>query len=249
VLENVVYDPATGGLDLDDGRHTENTRACYPIEFIPNTSASGIAATPEHRHADADAFGVLPPISRLARAGDITSCRATPRVAGTKGVTQPSNLLDLLRRPSCVIRQSTPRCWARRWSPKREVLAGQYRLVGRQLRGRRAHVDPPHPRQVRAALDGTLATVASSADPHFGMQVPSACLTFRRGAEPKEHLEGQKAYESAARDIARRFEKTSSGSRATSAKVRRRRSALPPEAARPSGGSFGDEPTPYDEPA
>src|SRR5205085_8859834 len=47
VLENVVIDPVTGALDLDDGQYTENTRACYPIDFIPNTLPSGIAGTPE----------------------------------------------------------------------------------------------------------------------------------------------------------------------------------------------------------
>src|SRR5262249_35914214 len=45
VLENVVMDSATGALDLDDGRHTENTRACYPLDFIPNASKTGIAST------------------------------------------------------------------------------------------------------------------------------------------------------------------------------------------------------------
>ena len=59
VLENVVMDHATGGLDLDDGRHTENTRACYPLDFIPNASPSGIAGTPENIvMLTADAFGV-----------------------------------------------------------------------------------------------------------------------------------------------------------------------------------------------
>src|SRR4029079_17137147 len=67
VLENVVIDPATGRLDLDDGAHTENTRACSPLDFIPNTSPTGIAGTPENIvMLTADAFGVLPPISRLS---------------------------------------------------------------------------------------------------------------------------------------------------------------------------------------
>ncbi len=81
VLENVVIDPATGRLDLDDGAHTENTRACYPLDFIPNTSATGIAGTPENIvMLTADAFGVLPPISRLTPSRRCTtSSRDTPR--------------------------------------------------------------------------------------------------------------------------------------------------------------------------
>jgi phosphoenolpyruvate carboxykinase (ATP) len=48
VLENVVVDPATGLLDLDSAKFTENTRACYPIDFIPNTSESGLGGVPEN---------------------------------------------------------------------------------------------------------------------------------------------------------------------------------------------------------
>ena len=63
VLENVVADER-GNLDLDDGSLTENTRACYPIEFIPNTQPGGMAGLPKNVvMLTADAFGVLPPIS------------------------------------------------------------------------------------------------------------------------------------------------------------------------------------------
>ncbi|MCA1481892.1 phosphoenolpyruvate carboxykinase (ATP), partial [Bradyrhizobium sp. NBAIM08] len=93
VLENVVIDPATGALDLDDGRHTENTRACYPLDFIPNASMSGIADTPQNIvMLTADAFGVLPPISRLSPEQAMYHFLSgyTARVAGTeKGVTEP----------------------------------------------------------------------------------------------------------------------------------------------------------------
>ena len=66
VLENVVVDPVTRRLDLDDNRYTENTRASYPIDFIPNTSATGTCDHPRNIvMLTADAFGVLPPISRL----------------------------------------------------------------------------------------------------------------------------------------------------------------------------------------
>ena len=67
VLENVVMDPTTRGLDLADMSLTENTRACYPIDFIPNASLTGRAGHPKTIiMLTADAFGVLPPISRMS---------------------------------------------------------------------------------------------------------------------------------------------------------------------------------------
>src|SRR5262249_2103022 len=67
VLENVVFDPETRALDLDDDRYTENTRAAYPISFIDNAVASGQGGHPQNVvMLTADAFGVLPPISRLS---------------------------------------------------------------------------------------------------------------------------------------------------------------------------------------
>jgi phosphoenolpyruvate carboxykinase (ATP) len=66
VLENVVMDEATRALDLNDARYAENTRAAYPIDYIPNASAAGRAGHPKNViMLTADAFGVLPPISRL----------------------------------------------------------------------------------------------------------------------------------------------------------------------------------------
>jgi phosphoenolpyruvate carboxykinase (ATP) len=86
VLENVVCDPATGALDLDDGRYTENTRAAYPIGFIPNASTTGRAGHPSNVvMLTADAFGVLPPIAKLTPSQAIYHFHSgfTPNVAGT----------------------------------------------------------------------------------------------------------------------------------------------------------------------
>src|ERR1700747_3400456 len=67
VLENVVIDPVTGVPDYSDIRHTENTRAAYPIEFIANAMIPGVGGHPKHvLFLAADAFGVLPPISKLS---------------------------------------------------------------------------------------------------------------------------------------------------------------------------------------
>src|SRR5438093_877088 len=67
VLENVVVDPATRTLDLDSAAITENTRASYPIHFMPNHVPSGMAGHPSHIvFLTCDAYGVMPPIARLS---------------------------------------------------------------------------------------------------------------------------------------------------------------------------------------
>jgi phosphoenolpyruvate carboxykinase (ATP) len=66
VLENVVLDPETRIVNFEDDRFTENTRAAYPIEYVPNFVKEGVSGHPDHIFfLTADAFGVLPPISRL----------------------------------------------------------------------------------------------------------------------------------------------------------------------------------------
>src|SRR2546421_3614072 len=93
VLENVVVDPVTRRLDLDDDRFTENTRAAYPIAFIDNAVPSGQGGHPINVvMLTADAFGVLPPIARLTPEAAMYHFLSgyTAKVAGTeKGVTEP----------------------------------------------------------------------------------------------------------------------------------------------------------------
>jgi phosphoenolpyruvate carboxykinase (ATP) len=93
ILENVVTDPVTRALDLDDASLTENTRASYPIDFIENAELSGTGGHPKNViMLTADAFGVLPPISRLTPDGAMYHFLSgyTAKVAGTeKGVTEP----------------------------------------------------------------------------------------------------------------------------------------------------------------
>jgi phosphoenolpyruvate carboxykinase (ATP) len=94
VLENVVMDPVTRELDLDSAVHAENTRAAYPIDFIPNASQTGRAGHPRNViMLTADAFGVLPPIARLTPSQAMYHFLSgfTAKVAGTeKGLgTEP----------------------------------------------------------------------------------------------------------------------------------------------------------------
>src|SRR5262249_41696678 len=94
ILENVAMDDATRELDLDDDSHTENTRASYPIDFIPNATSTGTGGFPSNVVIlPADAFGVLPPLSRLSPEQAMYHFLSgyTARVAGTEaGVREPS---------------------------------------------------------------------------------------------------------------------------------------------------------------
>jgi phosphoenolpyruvate carboxykinase (ATP) len=94
VLENCVLDPHTRAIDFDSDRITENTRASYPIDVIPNHEPSGCAGHPGNIiFLTADAFGVMPPIARLTAEQAMYHFLSgyTAKVAGTeRGVTEPS---------------------------------------------------------------------------------------------------------------------------------------------------------------
>src|SRR5579859_4369695 len=93
VLENVMIDSTTRGLDLTDESLTENTRSAYPIEYIPNASPTGTGGHPRNvLMLSADAFGVLPPVAKLTRQQAMYYFLSgyTAKLAGTeRGVTAP----------------------------------------------------------------------------------------------------------------------------------------------------------------
>jgi phosphoenolpyruvate carboxykinase (ATP) len=94
VIENMGYDAHTRALDFADASRTQNTRCAYPLEAIPNASATGLAGHPRHVvMLTCDAFGVLPPIARLSpeQAMEHFLAGFTAKVAGTeRGVTEPT---------------------------------------------------------------------------------------------------------------------------------------------------------------
>ncbi len=93
VLENTIIDPRTRVVDFNDASHTENTRACYPIDFIPNAKIPCVGGHPSHLILlTCDAFGVLPPVSRLTPQQTMYHFISgyTAKVAGTEvGVKEP----------------------------------------------------------------------------------------------------------------------------------------------------------------
>ncbi len=216
VLENVVMDQETRILDLDDGSLTENTRASYPIDFIPNASESGLCGHPENViMLTADAFGVLPPISRLTPEQAMYHFLSgyTARVAGTeKGLgSEPQATFStcfgapfMPRHPSeyaKLLGEKIARHGAKCWLVNTGWSGGAY---GTGERMKIVHTRA----MIRAALDGRLAEVATSADPNFGLHIPEACPEVPGEVlNPKSTWADKSAYDATARELTGRFEK------------------------------------------
>jgi phosphoenolpyruvate carboxykinase (ATP) len=214
VLENVVIDPLTRVPDLTDASVTENTRACYPLEFIPNVDLSGMAPHPQNViMLTADAFGVLPPIARMTPEQAMYHFLSgyTAQVAGTElGVNEPKATFStcfgapfMPRHPSVYAKMLGERiattgaaCWLVNtgWS------GGAY--------GVGARMKIAHTRAlVRAALAGALKDIPVRKEPFFGLLVPEQCpevpnevLTARNTWSDKN------SYDQTARDLTKRFE-------------------------------------------
>src|SRR4051812_19765349 len=182
VLENVVFDPETRALDLDDDRYTENTRAAYPISFIENAVPSGLGGHPRNIvMLTADAFGVLPPIARLTPQGAMYHFLSgyTAKVAGTeKGVTEPKATFSTCfgapflplapSRYACMLGEKIARHDARVWLVNTGWSGGPYG-VGKRMKIAYTRA------MIRAALSGALDVVAYDRDPIFNLDVPASC--------------------------------------------------------------------------
>src|SRR5208337_695558 len=150
VLENVVLDPVTRIPDYDDESKTENTRAAYPVEFIDNAVIPGFGGHPRNVvFLTADAFGVLPPVSRLTPEQAMFHFMSgyTAKVAGTEaGVTEPQATFSTCF--GAPFMPLPPKVYAEMLGRRLRLVlaqtAGQYRLAGRAIRRRQAHEPALH---------------------------------------------------------------------------------------------------------
>ncbi len=179
VLENVVIDPATREIDLDDNSLAENSRGSYPIEFIPNASADNLGPVPRNIiMLTADAFGILPPIARLSPDQAMYHFLSgyTARVAGTEiGVTEPDATFStcfgapfMPRHPSVygnLLKERIAKGGVDCWLVNTGWTGGQYGTGSRMpIKVTRALLN--------AALDGSLKSAEFRKDPFFGFAVP-----------------------------------------------------------------------------
>jgi phosphoenolpyruvate carboxykinase (ATP) len=180
VLENVVLDE-TRSVKFEDQSITENTRASYPIHYIPNHVPNGRGGHPKNViFLTADAFGVLPPIARLTpeQAMFYFLSGYTAKVAGTeRGVTEPQATFSacfgavfLVWHPTKyanMLGELLKRHDARVWLVNTGWTGGAYG-VGKRMK--LAHTRA----MVRAALGGQLDGVATETDAVFGLAVPTS---------------------------------------------------------------------------
>ena len=213
VLENVVIDPQTRALNLDDASLTENTRGAYPIEFIANSVPSGTGGHPENIiMLTADAFGVLPPIARLSPEAAMYHFLSgyTAKVAGTeKGVKDPSATFStcfgapfLPLNPNVYARglgERISRYKARVWLVNTGWTGGAFGV------GKRMSIS--HTRaMISAALSGQLDNVEYQRHPIFNLEMPTACPGVPKDVlDPRSTWTDKTAYDAQAKKLATMF--------------------------------------------
>ncbi len=216
VLENVAMDSETRSLDFDSEEVTENTRAAYPLEFIDNALIPSVAGHPSNViFLTADAFGVLPPISKLAPEQAMYHFLSgyTAKVAGTeRGLgKEPQATFSacfgapFLPRPAAtyasLLGEKLRRHQAQCWLVNTGWVGGPFG-VGHRMK-------LPYTRaMLNAALSGALKDVPVEVHPVFKVAVPKSCLGVPPGFLDARGMWADKAaYDKAARDLSARFNK------------------------------------------
>lgn len=215
VMENVIFKNGTREPDFSDGTLTENTRAVYPLEFIPGSLVPSIAGHPKIIiFLTADAFGVMPPISRLSREAAMYHFMSgyTSKLAGTeRGITEP--------------KETFSQCFGAPFMPLHAKVYAD--MLGRKIEqhhtkvylvntgwsggpygvGKRINLNQTRA-MVRAALTGGLDRVEFVNDGIFNLEIPLICPEVPSDIlDPRRTWPDKKKYDSSAKKLARLFGK------------------------------------------
>ncbi len=214
VVENVVVDPITREPDYDDASITENTRAAYPVDYIEGAVLPSVGAHPSHIFfLAADAFGVLPPISRLTveQAMEMFLLGYTAKVAGTeRGVKDPEATFSACfgapflpmppARYGAMLAEQLSRHQAQAWLVNTGWTGGAFG-VGQRIPIRYTRA------MIRAALHGALHQTDYRTDPIFELQVPQSVPDVPTELlNPRDTWRDKNAYEMQARQLAERMQ-------------------------------------------
>jgi phosphoenolpyruvate carboxykinase (ATP) len=212
MVENAMVYP-DGRFDFDDNRFTENSRASFPLSFLKNIKPSSVAGHPKTiLFLTADAYGVLPPVSRLNKEQAMLwfMMGYTSKLAGTEtGVTEPQ--VAFSRFFGAPFMPCKPNVYATMLGEKMEKFQTKVYLVntgwsgGGYGIGKRIDLTLTR-RMVNAALNGELASVEYTEDSLFHLQIPASCPGV-----PSEMLNpintwgNHDAYHAAAEKLAKQF--------------------------------------------
>jgi phosphoenolpyruvate carboxykinase (ATP) len=215
ILENVVLDPATKEVKFEDLSITENTRASYPLNYIPNFVRGGRGGHPKNVvFLTADAFGVLPPIARLTpeQAMYYFLSGYTAKLAGTeRGVTEPQATFSacfgavfLVWHPTKyaeMLGELLKKHDSKVWLVNTGWSGGAYGAGKRMKLG--------HTRSmVHAVLSGALDNAETRQDPIFGLSVPTAVEGVPQAVlDPRGTWSNGEEYDAQAKKLAAMFRK------------------------------------------
>ncbi|RYG91599.1 phosphoenolpyruvate carboxykinase [Loktanella sp. IMCC34160] len=213
VIENMVFDEETKALDFNDSSLTANMRCAYPLNYISNASDTALGGHPKNIiMLTCDAFGVLPPISRLTPAQAMYHFLSgfTSKVAGTeRGVTEPEPTFStcfgapfMPRRPETygkLLQEKIASHGATCWLVNTGWTGGAYGTGKRMpIKATRALLS--------AALDGTLIESTFRKDPNFGFEVPVTVDGVDAGLlDPRSTWADKSAYDAQAKKLVDMF--------------------------------------------
>lgn len=214
ILENVIFDPLTREIDLEDDLLTENTRASYPLEFIKNAVQSKKAGHPKNViFLTCDASGVMPPIARLSTNQALYQFVSgyTSKIAGTEVglAAEPEITFSacfgapfMVHHPfiySELLRRKIERYGVKCWLVNTGWVGGPYGI------GKRISIK--HTRNLlQAAISGTLDSTKFYKDPVFNFEVPTECPGVPENIlKPWSSWANRSEYDQKYRDLALRY--------------------------------------------
>ncbi|MFL5613810.1 MAG: phosphoenolpyruvate carboxykinase (ATP) [Gemmatimonadaceae bacterium] len=213
ILENVVLDPITRKVKFEDQSITENTRASYPLGYIPNFVPNGRGGHPKNIvFLTADAYGVLPPVAKLTREQALYYFLSgyTAKVAGTeRGVKEPQATFS-----SCfgavflvwhawkyaeMLGRLIDEHGASVWLVNTGWTGGAYGVGSRM---KLSHTR----KMVNALLNGNLAKATTEADPVFGLAIPTEIAGVPKSVmKPRDTWKDRAGYDAQAKKLAAMF--------------------------------------------
>jgi phosphoenolpyruvate carboxykinase (ATP) len=213
ILENIIFKEGTNEVDFKDSTITENTRVSYPIHHIANIANPSMASAPKNIFfLTCDAFGVLPPISKLSTGQTMYHFISgyTAKVAGTEeGITEPSTTFSACfgapflplhpTRYAELLGEKMKNSKVNVWLVNTGWSGGPYGIGSRlSLKYTRS--------LITAAIEGDLNNVEYSTHEVFGLAMPTKCINVPSEIlSPKNTWEDKDAYDLKANELAQAF--------------------------------------------